>query len=127
MSDRNSSILSRFILNLPDEELASVERVCFQVEQASVAPPLQPHIILIISPSHWFYEDFIRERNPKLPSLPLKKFSAQLFAACPLLRQWSFDHEQTFNTFMQYKTRVPVCGAIMLTAKWDKVLYPDLF
>lgn len=27
---------SRFILNLPDEELASAERVCFQVEQASV-------------------------------------------------------------------------------------------
>lgn len=28
--------LSRFILNLPDEELASLERVCFQVEQAYV-------------------------------------------------------------------------------------------
>lgn len=27
---------SRFILNLPEEELASVERVCFQVEQALV-------------------------------------------------------------------------------------------
>ena len=28
--------LSRFILNLPDGELDSLERVCFQVEQASV-------------------------------------------------------------------------------------------
>ena len=28
------TIDSRFILNLPEEELASVERVCFQVEQA---------------------------------------------------------------------------------------------
>ncbi len=28
---------SRFILNLPDEELASVERICMQVEQAYVA------------------------------------------------------------------------------------------
>jgi mRNA-decapping enzyme subunit 2 len=27
---------SRFILNLPDEELASLERICFQVEQAYV-------------------------------------------------------------------------------------------
>jgi hypothetical protein len=26
--------ISRFILNLPDEELMSIERVCFQVEQA---------------------------------------------------------------------------------------------
>ncbi|KAJ7783776.1 Dcp2, box A domain-containing protein [Mycena maculata] len=94
---------SRFILNLPDEELASLERICFQVEQA-----------------HWFYEDFIREENPKFPSLPLKKFSAMLFHACPLLHQWSHDHEQAFNTFMQYKTRVPVCGAIMLNDTWEK-------
>ncbi|KAF9459902.1 Dcp2, box A domain-containing protein [Collybia nuda] len=94
---------SRFILNLPDEELASLERICFQVEQA-----------------HWFYEDFIREENPKFPSLPLKKFSAMLFHACPLLHHWSHDHEQAFNTFMQYKTRVPVCGAIMLNDTWEK-------
>lgn len=71
--------------------------------------------------SHWFYEDFIREENPKFPSLPLKKFSAMLFHACPLLHQWSHDHEQAFNTFMQYKTRVPVCGAIMLDDTWQKV------
>lgn len=44
-----------------------------------------------------------------------------LFHACPLLRQWSHDHEQAFNTFMQYKTRVPVCGAIMLNDTWEKV------
>ncbi|GLB36140.1 putative dcp2, box A domain [Lyophyllum shimeji] len=96
---------SRFILNLPDDELSSLERICFQVEQA-----------------HWFYEDFIREENPKFPSLPLKKFSAMLFHACPLLHQWSHDHEQAFNTFMQYKTRVPVCGAIMLNDTWEKCL-----
>ncbi|KAF9044542.1 DCP2-domain-containing protein [Hymenopellis radicata] len=94
---------SRFILNLPDEETASLERISFQVEQA-----------------HWFYEDFIREQNTKLPSLPLKKFSAMLFNACPLLQHWSDDHEQAFNTFMQYKTRVPVCGAIMLNSTWEK-------
>ncbi|KAF9453828.1 DCP2-domain-containing protein [Macrolepiota fuliginosa MF-IS2] len=94
---------SRFILNLPDEELASLERICFQVEQA-----------------HWFYEDFIREQNPTFPSLPLKKFSAMLFHACPLLHQWSSDHENAFSLFMQYKTRVPVCGAIMLNDNWDK-------
>lgn len=96
---------SRFLLNLPEEELSSLERICFQVEQA-----------------HWFYEDFIREQNPKFPSLPLKRFSAMLFQACPLLHQWSHDHEQAFNTFMQYKTRVPVCGAIMLNDTWEKCI-----
>ncbi|KZT44377.1 DCP2-domain-containing protein [Sistotremastrum suecicum HHB10207 ss-3] len=94
---------SRFILNLPDEELSSIERVCFQVEQA-----------------HWYYEDFVRESNPRLPSLPLKKFSAMLFKACPMLHQWSHDHEEAFDRFMQYKTRVPVCGVIILNSKMDK-------
>jgi hypothetical protein len=82
---------------------------------------LLAYSIPIPSFSHWFYEDFIREENPKFPSLPLKKFSAMLFHACPLLHQWSHDHEQAFNTFMQYKTRVPVCGAIMLNDTWEKV------
>jgi mRNA-decapping enzyme subunit 2 len=31
---------SRFILNLPDDELSSLERICFQVEQAYVSPAL---------------------------------------------------------------------------------------
>lgn len=51
---------SRFILNVPDEELLSVERILFQIEQA-----------------HWFYEDFIREQNTSLPSFSLKNFSAK--------------------------------------------------
>jgi mRNA-decapping enzyme subunit 2 len=122
---------SRFILNLPDEELASLERICFQVEQAyvSAASSIVNRIFNHIN-RHWYYEDFVREENPKFPSLPLKKFSAMLFHACPLLHQWSHDHEQAFNTFMQYKTRVPVCGAIMLNDTWEKVgsiLSPQVF
>ncbi|KIO31134.1 hypothetical protein M407DRAFT_14136 [Tulasnella calospora MUT 4182] len=94
---------SRFILNLPDNELSSVERVCFQVEQA-----------------HWYYEDFIRQENPTLPSMVLRSFSAKLFAACPLLQRWSHRHEEAFNDFVKYKTSVPVCGAILLNSTWDK-------
>ena len=65
----------------------------------------------------------MREANPKLPNLTLKKFSSMFFNSCPMLRQWSAEHEQYFNTFMQYKVRVPVCGAIMLNDKWDKVRF----
>jgi Dcp2, box A domain len=75
---------------------------------------------------HWFYEDFVREGNPQFPSLPLKKFSQIFFHACPVLHQWSSDFEIAFNNFMQYKTRVPVCGAIMLNDTWEKVRIIDI-
>ncbi|KAL1737217.1 Dcp2, box A domain-containing protein [Schizophyllum commune] len=94
---------SRFILNLPPDELESLERVSFQVEQA-----------------HWYYEDFIREQNPSLPSLHLKKFSHMLFHECEALQQWSGQHEEAYKKFLAYKTQVPVCGAIMLNSSMDK-------
>lgn len=72
---------------------------------------------------HWYYEDFIREQDDRLPTMSLKKFSNSLFHVCPLLSHWGDDHEQTFQNFMAYKTRVPVCGAIMLNETWDKVSY----
>ena len=82
-------------------------------------------LFIEVALSHWFYEDFAREANPTLPSLPLKRFSEALFNSCPLLHRWRGDHEGAFNHFMQYKTRVPVCGAIMLNDTWDKVRAPD--
>ncbi|KAJ1344676.1 hypothetical protein BSLG_000199 [Batrachochytrium salamandrivorans] len=96
---------SRFIVNVPDEELESIQRVCFQMEQA-----------------HWFYEDFVREENPLLPSVSLKHFSLMLFRHCPLLQHWADDHDHAFARFMEYKTRVPVCGAIILNHNLTKIL-----
>ncbi|EJU02013.1 hypothetical protein DACRYDRAFT_107735 [Dacryopinax primogenitus] len=92
---------SRFILNMPEPELSSTERISFQIEQA-----------------HWYYEDFVRPLNPAFPSMSLKRFSAMFFNACPLLND--FSHEQAFQDFQKYKSRVPVCGAVLLTPKMDK-------
>ncbi|PWN24080.1 DCP2-domain-containing protein [Microstroma glucosiphilum] len=115
---------SRFIVNLPSEELQRIERICFQVEQA-----------------HWFYEDFLRPLNPKLPSLNLRKFSIYILQTAslsvPLIRQYvssnndanssgtiqdlsalggqTYGLEAAFDEFMKYKTRVPVCGAVLLS------------
>ncbi|EIN13760.1 DCP2-domain-containing protein [Punctularia strigosozonata HHB-11173 SS5] len=97
------NLASRFILNLPQSELDSIERICFQVEQA-----------------HWFYEDFVREQNHNFPHINLKKFSSMMFHRCPLLQQHAANHEASFSHFMQYKIRVPVCGAIMLNPSMDK-------
>ncbi|KAG2207919.1 hypothetical protein INT47_010903 [Mucor saturninus] len=61
---------SRFIINVPEAELSSVERICFQ--------------------------------------------------HCPLLHQWAHEHERAYADFMQYRFRIPVCGAIILNANLDK-------
>lgn len=58
--------------------------------------------------------------------MTLKRFSNSLFHVCPLLSHWGDEHEQTFQSFLAYKTRVPVCGAIMLNETWDKVRHPQL-
>lgn len=96
----------RFIINLPHEELESVERICFQVEEAQ-----------------WFYEDFIRPLDPDLPSLNLKNFCLRIFQHCPLLSEFSsYHHSTAFSEFLAYKTRVPVRGAIMLNQEMDQVV-----
>ncbi|KAJ4352195.1 mRNA-decapping enzyme subunit 2 [Didymosphaeria variabile] len=105
MTSPNQSLLDwlddlcvRFIVNLPHEELQSVERICFQIEEAQ-----------------WFYEDFIRPLDPRLPSMNLRMFSQRMFQHCPLFAGFSEDHFlEAFQHFLQYKTRVPVRGAIML-------------
>eukprot|EP00171_Calliarthron_tuberculosum_P015346 IDg15346t1 len=55
-------LCTRFLVNLPDEEFKSFERLFFAVESA-----------------HWFYDDFFRERDPRLPRLQLKAFAQKLF------------------------------------------------
>lgn len=96
----------RFIINLPREELESVERICFQIEEAQ-----------------WFYEDFIRPLDPALPSLSLKAFALRIFRHCPLMSQWShYHHMAAFSEFLAYKTRVPVRGAILLNHDMDQVV-----
>jgi mRNA-decapping enzyme subunit 2 len=96
----------RFIINLPREELESVERICFQVEEAQ-----------------WFYEDFIRPLDPNLPSLNLRQFCLKIFQHCPLFSAYDAEiHSKAFSEFLAYKTRVPVRGAIMLNEAMDEVV-----
>ncbi|KAJ6261926.1 hypothetical protein Dda_2725 [Drechslerella dactyloides] len=99
-----SDLSVRFIINLPQEELVSRERVCFQIEEA-----------------HWYYEDFIREQRPDLPNLNLMAFLGKIFAHNSMLSKWGM-HQDAYREFMEYKHRVPVRGAILLNAKMDKVV-----
>jgi mRNA-decapping enzyme subunit 2 len=97
---------SRFILNVPEEEIASSDRIYFQVEQA-----------------HWFYEDFLRPRFAHLPGFGLKKFAELLFTACPVLEACTAEQlQELYRRFLDYKSAVPVCGAIIVNEARDKVL-----
>ncbi|EQB50887.1 hypothetical protein CGLO_09626 [Colletotrichum gloeosporioides Cg-14] len=96
----------RFIINLPEEDLSSVARICFQIEEAQ-----------------WFYEDFVRPLDPTLPSMTLRSFSLRIFQHCPLLAPFSVEnHTKAFEEFLQYKTRVPVRGAILLNEAMDSTI-----
>ena len=96
----------RFIINLPQEELTSVERICFHVEEAQ-----------------WFYEDFVRPLDPALPSMALRAFCLRIFQHCPLFSDFTQDqHLTAFSEFLAYKTRVPVRGAILLNDAMDQVV-----
>ncbi|KAL8717864.1 MAG: hypothetical protein Q9225_004933 [Loekoesia sp. 1 TL-2023] len=106
LDDWLDDLCVRFIINLPQEELGSVERICFQVEEAQ-----------------WYYEDFIRPLDPDLPSLNLRNFCLRIFQHCPLLSEFSpYHHAAAFEEFLAYKTRVPVRGAIMLNDEMDEVI-----
>ncbi|KAI3625705.1 hypothetical protein CBS9595_001066 [Malassezia furfur] len=84
--------------------------------------------MLSASHRHWFYLDFLCPLNPDLPELNLKRFSEEILhvssLVVPLIRLYMEKGpkslELAFSQFMQYKTRVPVCGAILLNKDWNK-------
>lgn len=98
-------IAVRFILNCPEEDLSTLERFFFQVEEA-----------------HWFYEDFARVSHPALPHLTLKSFVESLFQAVPLLKNYIKDPIDGLSKFRSYKSVIPVRGGIILNQTLDKVL-----
>lgn len=52
--------------------------------------------------------------------MSLRSFSLKMFQHCPLLASFSVEnHIRAFEEFMQYKTRVPVRGAVMLNDNMD--------
>ncbi len=99
----------KFILNLPDEELASSIRIFFQLEQA-----------------WWFYDDFICDANTatakKLPRFKhMKPFSLAMFNFSPLLQPMLADFENMYEEFSKYKRSISTYGTILLNAEGTKI------
>ncbi|CAG8577042.1 6201_t:CDS:2 [Paraglomus occultum] len=67
--------------------------------------------------------NMLQSTNPSpLANASFSEVLDELATHCPLLRQWSNETEKAFAAFLEYKTRVPVCGAVILNANTDKVL-----
>lgn len=115
------NLACRFIVNLPANELTSIERIGFQVELAYVRAT---------HASHWFYLDYLCPQNPNLPQRAQRKFTEELLQvaarAVPLIQLYTSSGPSSLNNaysqFIEYKTRVPVCGAIILSEDWTRCL-----
>jgi mRNA-decapping enzyme subunit 2 len=99
-SDALDEVHTRFILNLPPEELASSDRIMFQLEQA-----------------WWFYEDMICDRASPDLNMPrfsnLKPFCKILFEMSPLLDSLG-DFNTMWTEFSAYKRKISTYGTILL-------------
>ena len=105
--DALDEVHTRFILNLPDSELETADRIFFQLEQA-----------------WWFYEDFICDPNPER-SLPrfstFKPFAAQLFSFSPLLPDPA-EFSSMWQQFSDYKRKISNYGCILLSQDCSRVI-----
>lgn len=97
-------LLVRFVVNVPDEDLSSIERVFFQVEEAQ-----------------WFYTDFVRQLNPYLPGMKMKSFAPNILSKCPLLWRWG-DPSDALSRFGKYKLTIPVRGIALMNKDLTKVV-----
>ncbi|KAM0747978.1 DCP2-domain-containing protein [Meredithblackwellia eburnea MCA 4105] len=103
-------LAARFIANMPEKYWDDEVRIMFQIEQA-----------------HWYYEDWIRPNV--IPSLAhtfhsysLRQFFIVMLKTCDLLSDMRHRVNEVWDNFMDYKTKVPVCGAVLISHRWDKVL-----
>lgn len=95
----------RFLMNIPEEELNSVDRLFFQVEQA-----------------HWHYEDFLADQYEGLPHFSLEGFAEALFSHSTLLQPLRAKVTDLLKDFNSYKYSVPVYGTALLNPNMDRIL-----
>ena len=98
---------TRFILNLPPEELASTNRIFFQLEQA-----------------WWFYDDFICDGSDKpLPRFKgVKPFALKLFQTSPVLSPLLPQFPKYWEEFSKYKRTISTYGTILMNQDCTKVI-----
>jgi mRNA-decapping enzyme subunit 2 len=124
--DAIEDVHTRFILNLPQEELATSNRLFFQIEQA-----------------WWFYEDLIcdeleddamnqqsnnisplqQQQYSQLPRFKkMYTFARKMFEISSLLSPFLSDFDQMWQEFSKYKRKISTYGTILLNTDCTKVV-----
>jgi hypothetical protein len=103
--DALEDVHTRFVLNLPDSELQTADRIFFQLEQA-----------------WWFYEDWICDPRPEL-DLPryanVRSFARMLFEYSNVLPGLD-QFDEMWNTYSQYKRKISNYGCILMNKDMTK-------
>ncbi|EQC39915.1 hypothetical protein SDRG_02571 [Saprolegnia diclina VS20] len=105
MDEVMDELQSRFLMNLPESELSSSERLFFQIEQC-----------------YWFYEDFYADHHAHLTHLKLNDFARKMFNHCILLQPLKAQCESMFQDFKAYQSQIPVVGGILLNPTKTKLI-----
>eukprot|EP00039_Didymoeca_costata_P007380 m.99085 g.99085 ORF g.99085 m.99085 type:complete len:317 (-) comp13662_c0_seq2:1033-1983(-) len=98
-------LCSRFLINIPEEELENSIRICFAIEQA-----------------HWYYLDFCMEEDKDLPKMNMRMLMIKILNNYKPMKHMVRRVDDILTSWRNYKMTVPTYGAIMLNKKCSKVL-----
>jgi mRNA-decapping enzyme subunit 2 len=104
---------TRFILNVPESELASADRLFFQLEQA-----------------WWFYEDLICDVHPEynLPRFAtFKPFAKMMFSYSSVLPNCNEQFNHMWQQFTAYKQSIGNYGCILITQDYSKMILCQVY
>ena len=90
-----ADIASRFIVNLPDSELRSFDRLLYHLQCAS-----------------WFYNDHLRfQYNTRY--LSTRRFCHMMFSTSDILRPYLSQFDRLYTAFVDYMNNIPVFGCMI--------------
>ena len=111
--DALDDVHTRFILNLPESELRTADRMFVQIEQA-----------------WWYYEDFICDPRPHLTYLPrynhLRPFAKALFEYSTVLPDTSQFNEM-WKQYSIYKKQISNYGCILLSSDYQRIVLCQVY
>jgi mRNA-decapping enzyme subunit 2 len=111
--DALDDVHTRFILNLPESELRTADRIFVQIEQA-----------------WWYYEDFICDPRPHLTYLPrhshLRSFAKDIFEYSTVLPDAS-QFNDMWKEYSKYKKKISNYGCILLSADCRRIVLCQIY